>query len=331
MNKIKPLISICCLTFNHEKYIDDAMKGFVMQEADFEYEIFVHDDASTDQTAKIVEGYAKQYPNKIHFIKQRENQYSKGIDILSKYILPKIRGKYVALCDGDDYWVDSSKLQKQVDFLEKNQRYGMTHSDHNRFYEQENILISNYNKTNEIKIPQGDVFEFLLHGNFISTCTACFRKILLDEYYDYDFDEGAKFKMGDYPLWLSISQRSLVAYADESLATYRISPGTASRANNIEDRYKFEESVFNIREYFIDKYGCDEDVEKNTFYTAQAERLRHAFATNNYEMAKAVFSNFHRKKIPPLNYFYLYLWGTSNLLARFIITIYFKYSSHGTK
>lgn len=117
------LVSVYCLTYNHEKYVRSALDGFVNQKTDFEYEVFVHDDASTDMTASIILEYAEKYPNIIKPIIQKENQYSKGVNIIDKYILPLMSGKYVAICEGDDYWCDERKLQKQVDFLENHPNY----------------------------------------------------------------------------------------------------------------------------------------------------------------------------------------------------------------
>lgn len=113
------VVSAYCLAYNHEKYIKSALEGFVSQKTDFKYEVFVHDDASTDKTADIINQYAKRYPNIIKPILQKENQYSKGVDISQEIIFPRMKGKYVAICEGDDYWCDNNKLQKQVDFLEK--------------------------------------------------------------------------------------------------------------------------------------------------------------------------------------------------------------------
>lgn len=114
-----PLVSICCITYNHEKYIRDAIEGFLMQKTDFPFEIIIHDDASTDKTADIIREYEKEYPEIFTCVYQEENQLSKGIRPLPTYIFPKVRGKYIALCEGDDYWTDPMKLQIQVDAMKK--------------------------------------------------------------------------------------------------------------------------------------------------------------------------------------------------------------------
>ena len=119
-----PLVSICSITYNHAPYIRQCLDGFLMQNTKFKYEIIIHDDASTDGTAEIIKEYVEKYPNLITPIFQKENQYSKGVrGFYVRFVYPRAKGKYIALCDGDDYWTDPLKLQKQVDFLEANPEY----------------------------------------------------------------------------------------------------------------------------------------------------------------------------------------------------------------
>ncbi len=113
-------VSIICTTYNQANYIRQALDGIVMQKTSFPFEALVYDDASTDGTADIVREYAEKYPNIIKPIFQDENQFSRGVDVAKTFIWPKIQGKYVAICDGDDYWTDERKLQKQADYLDSN-------------------------------------------------------------------------------------------------------------------------------------------------------------------------------------------------------------------
>ena len=118
-----PMISIICNTYNHEKYIEQTLKGFVNQKTTYPYEILIHDDASTDRTAEIIRRYADAYPSLFKPIYQTENQYSQGINVSGVYQYSRAKRKYIAFCEGDDYWCDPEKLQKQVDFLERHPAY----------------------------------------------------------------------------------------------------------------------------------------------------------------------------------------------------------------
>lgn len=117
MDEVK--VSIYCLAYNHEKYIRQTLDSFVMQKTNFRYEIIIHDDASTDHTQSIIKEYAAEYPNLFVPILQQKNVMSTGVSIFEKYVLPKVRGKYIASCEGDDFWIEENRLQKMYDALEK--------------------------------------------------------------------------------------------------------------------------------------------------------------------------------------------------------------------
>lgn len=118
-------VSIICNTYNHEKYIRDALDGFIMQQTDFPFEILIHDDASTDKTQDIIREYEQKYPALVKPIYQVENQYSKHDGTISRIQNERAKGKYIACCEGDDYWTDPRKLQKQYDFMETHPDYSM--------------------------------------------------------------------------------------------------------------------------------------------------------------------------------------------------------------
>ncbi len=114
------MVSVLCLAYNHVNYIEKTIESIISQKTNFKFEIVIHDDASTDGTTEIIREYEKKYPDLIKLIYQTENQYSKAVPITYTYLYPNARGKYVAFCECDDFWIDDNKLQKQVDFLEQN-------------------------------------------------------------------------------------------------------------------------------------------------------------------------------------------------------------------
>ena len=117
-----PIVSVCCITFNHENYIGEALDSFLMQETDFPFEVIVRDDASPDTTADIIREYERKYPNIIKPIYEKENGFQKGIKP-SQVVIKKAIGEYIAFCEGDDYWTDNKKLKIQKDFLDVNNEY----------------------------------------------------------------------------------------------------------------------------------------------------------------------------------------------------------------
>ena len=169
------LASICCITYNHEEYIRDCIEGFLMQEVDFPMEIIIHDDASTDGTTDIVREYAAKHPNLIFPIFQKENQFSKGKKPFINLTLPHAKGKYIAICEGDDYWTDPLKLQKQVEFLEANPDYVISY--HNAMIVDEDGNIVDYSKLPE-NLKKDLTSEELIRGTMILTLTMCFRNVL---------------------------------------------------------------------------------------------------------------------------------------------------------
>jgi len=138
----KPLVSILCITYNHEQFIGKCLESLVSQECDFDFEILIHDDASTDGTQAIIIEFQHKYPEIVKPILQTENQWSirpSGINLRFNY--PRAKGKYIALCEGDDYWIENDKLQKQVAFLENNPDFSMVCSAFNLIKEEEIIPI----------------------------------------------------------------------------------------------------------------------------------------------------------------------------------------------
>lgn len=119
-------VSICCNVYNHSKYLEKCLKGFVIQETTFPYEVLIHDDASDDGSHLIIAKYCEQYPNLFRPIYQNTNQYSQGVNISHVYNWPRAKGKYLAICEGDDYWTDPMHLQRSVDYLEQNPDISLT-------------------------------------------------------------------------------------------------------------------------------------------------------------------------------------------------------------
>ena len=222
-----PIVSVCVQTYNQEKFIGDCLDGILKQKTNFEFEILVGEDESPDNTRAVCLDYGKKYPEKIRlFLHSRENNikvYGKpSPEFNYKYNMYHTRGKYIALCEGDDYWIDPLKLQKQVDFLEANEDYGLIYSDITLIGEEGEIKrYENFEKRYErIRrlYKSGDIFWQLLEKNLINTLTVCARRNLILDYVE-NFSREYSY---DHSLWLHIASKSKIKFVNEPWAAYRI-------------------------------------------------------------------------------------------------------------
>jgi glycosyltransferase involved in cell wall biosynthesis len=227
----EPLLSILCETYNHEYFIREAIAGFLIQQTTFPIEILIHDDASTDNTPNIIREYERNYPELIFPIYQKENQYSKGKKPRLAFQFPRARGKYIALCEGDDYWTDPLKLQKQVEFLEGNE-------DHSMSCHASKMIVDNNTDNYEFsKMSDKDesysIQEFLLplSKNRIRTESVIFRNKFIENYPEW----ARKVVVGDFPLFLILASKGKIRYINEVMSVYRKHAGgvwTSERNNN---------------------------------------------------------------------------------------------------
>lgn len=173
------MVSIWCITYNHEPYIRQCLEGFVMQKTNFHFEAIVHDDASTDGTAAIVREYAEKYPDIIKPILETENQYSKHDGTLDRIMDEKCTGKYIALCEGDDYWIDPLKLQKQVDAFEKDKTVSCVHTAFKTIDKDGTEIPRPFYDSCMKKSHSGNVLRTLINGNYVMTLTTMIREDVL--------------------------------------------------------------------------------------------------------------------------------------------------------
>ena len=212
---INPLVSICCATYNQSKYITDCLEGFINQKVNFDFEILIHDDASFDCSAKIIRKYEEKYPNIIKAIYQLENQYSKGISISKTFQFPRALGKYIALCEGDDYWCDENKLQKQVDFMEKNPDYALCYHPAKMVYVEEKHKPVILGKS---KYQNPQPYYNLLKANYIPANSIMYRaKYLKEELNNYPDD----IYPPDWFSHISVARHGKIGYLPDVMYVYR--------------------------------------------------------------------------------------------------------------
>ena len=212
----KPLVSICCITYNHEKFIEDALKGFLIQKTDFPFEILIHDDASTDRTADIIRQYEKKYPNLIKPIYQKENQYSKGIRINPTFNFPRAKGRYLALCEGDDYWIEPNKLQIQINEMEKYPEVDMSfHPAYEVINGERGLVLAKHANRNKIftlsEVIRGG-------GAFCPTASLIFRKEAVINLPEWFYKDAP---VGDYFLQIFGARRGGALFINKIMSVYR--------------------------------------------------------------------------------------------------------------
>lgn len=311
-----PLVSICCISYNQENYIRDAIEGFLMQKTTFPVEIIIHDDASTDATANIIRDYSEKYPDLFITIFQTENQYSKGVKPFSKYVLPKVKGKYIAACEGDDYWIDPLKLQKQVDFLERNPGFGLVYTK---------VKYFNQSKKKIVRKQWGGPstsFECLLMHNVIPTLTVVSRREIL---INYEQEMGLlkkNWKAADYPMWLYTALKSKIHFIDQITGVYRVIEGSASNQNDFTKQVNFIESIFSMKLFFIEysKSGISKERVIDAMYEnigTRALLLKKRKLANKYlnRINRYTIKSFTKKVISSsslLSYFYSLILNSKN-------------------
>ena len=238
------LVSICCLTYNHEEYLRDTLEGFLMQRVDFPIEILINDDASTDHTAEIIREYAAKYPF-IRAFFQPVNLYSQGKDLCLEVLYPRARGKYVALCEGDDYWTEPTKLQRQVDFLEAHPAYSACVHDTMLHY------CSGHGKDRPLLNHPADCdvrFEDVCNGMSYSfhTSSIVAKKEIIANPRDF-FYVGLRYGFGDHPDALNLYINGPIRCLKDCMSVYRIHSGSASWSAVVDGQYE------KLREFTVGK------------------------------------------------------------------------------
>lgn len=228
-------VSVCCLAYNHQSFIRECLDGFVMQKCNFNFEVLINDDASTDNTAKIIKEYEAKYPEIIKPIYQTENQYSKGIKPTLSFNFPRAKGKYIALCEGDDYWTDPLKLQKQVDFLEANEECSFCF--HKTYRKEESAT----DCQNLLSYPLGLTKMILNASEYLNivttaTCSLMFRNIALKVF------KVLEHSQGDFILYCELLHHGKAGFIGDIMSVYRKHEKGVSY-NNSSEQYLYNRII----------------------------------------------------------------------------------------
>jgi glycosyltransferase involved in cell wall biosynthesis len=316
MLEMKVTVSVIIITYKHESYIKETLEGILMQECDCNVEVIIADDKSPDKTETIVLDLINNHVNG-HWIKYTKHSHNKGMMPNFIWALKKCSGKYIALCEGDDYWIDPLKLQKQVDVLEANRDYGVVHTDANVYFQNTNRLIENVNKLNKVNQVQLDnPAEELILGNYrIYTLTALFRSDLIDK---VNFEAFKKFKMGDLPLWLTLTQFTKFYYINEPTAVYRKAEGSASNPSSKRARLDFKISSKEVRLYFANSLNLNASTINKVSDQYHKAVLRKKFEDKESGMSSKTFFSIHKKSLKDL---VLFLGCKSKIVNTIVKTV----------
>lgn len=257
-----PMVTIRCTAYNHEKFIERALDSFLEQDTTFSFEILVHDDASTDRTAEIIRRYEELYPSIVKPIYEKENQYSKKDGSLRRILDAATRGKYAALCEGDDYWCDPKKLQRQWEFMEQNPDCSMcVHNTYFHYIDQKEND-KTFNQWNELhKLTPEDVF----FGWFVHTSSYFYNNK-----YDFYPPFRARYWSGDYAQLTLALQYGEVYCLPEVMSVYNAGNRAGITALNNCRGYEYHLNTIRSRITYLEEY---DKYSNGKFHTAVKARI----------------------------------------------------------
>lgn len=262
------MVSIFVLTYNQEKYISQTINSLLNQKANFPFNIVIGDDCSSDKTLQILEDFKSNYPAVIKLIKSKKNN-----GLIKNYIktIKQCDGKYIAICDGDDYWIDDYKIQKQVNFLENNKDFSIVFTKKIDLYGENEFI-----KDKNIK-PEISDFDTIIKGNFIASVTVLFRNYFyqnkLPKYY-------LKYPYGDWPCYLRVTNDGTkIKFLNEYTAVYRKTTGITTKMR--------KKPI-----YFL-KYNLDilKDIYKDPFFNKNKKIIKKSIVKNQMMLMQSLNKN----------------------------------------
>jgi glycosyltransferase involved in cell wall biosynthesis len=244
-----PIVSVVMLTYAHENYIEEAINGVLMQKCNFEVELIIANDTSPDNTDSVVNSLLKSH-SKSDWIKYTRHDSNKGVTPNFIWGLQQAKGKYIAICEGDDYWTDPLKLQKQVDFLAENESVGLVSTLRMNLNQENGVIV----KEKELsKKHQFYSFNDVIFGCKIATLTVMLKTEIIKKFIKLYMSNPTKISALDYTIWVYISYHSKIAIINEYTAVYRMLQNSLSHQKNkwILKRQYFNDFLFLVKELGI--------------------------------------------------------------------------------
>lgn len=283
-------VSIICLSYNHFHYIENALIGFLDQKCNFNFEIVVHDDASSDDSADVIKRYRDKYPDKFKIILQNTNQYSQNVNLPLSHCFSVAVGQYIAFCEGDDYWTDPYKLQKQVDFLDENPDYGLVFTDFDMLYQERGVIRTSCFKSNPKKFPLATTLDrFIFFRSYMAPCTWLMRRA-------YIYKPVPELVALDSTFcWLvDILSQTKIYFIDVSTSVYRVLEESASHSKSFSKMLQRESNILRCQEYYSHQFGLPKSIIDSIHLKHIDKTVHLNIALNNKESvdeARACFAD----------------------------------------
>jgi glycosyltransferase involved in cell wall biosynthesis len=310
----EPLVSVSMITYNHAPYISMAIEGVLQQKVNFPIELVIGEDCSTDGTQEIVAEYQKKYPDIIRVITSAKNVGMKKNGLRT---FKACQGKYIAFCEGDDYWQNPCKLQKQVDYFEGHPECGLVYSSYDVYHVKSKKKIKDFIKYRKRKLPENPSIADIVEGKGVTlTCTAMVRRILCEQIIESDpyLHKSGHFLMGDTQLWAELAAMARLYYIPESLATHIITEESATRSRDIGKVLRFEMSGAELQLYLCNKHNLPQRLRDQYEINFAECSLRIAVHERNRELAEEIRK---KKKTFTLKEWIRY-YGAKNIAIHYI-------------
>ena len=273
--KITCKVSVLCAAYNHEEYLRQTLDSFLNQKTDFPFEVLVNDDASTDSTGDIIREYAAKYPEVIRPFYQKENLYSRRINLYDVVFFPACRGEYIAVCEGDDYWNDPEKLQLQVNWLDAHPEYSAcVHNSIGRFTDQPDKVL--FAQDGDRDIPFEQVVQGMSHAYHTSSILAR-REFILNppDYRDVAYHQGY---FTDYAVGVRLGLAGKVRFLDRCMSVYRIGSNPSAWSRGVGQEYH------KLKRFVSGEIAMLKTVKQHPLTEAQEAAIDQVLLEREYEL-----------------------------------------------
>jgi glycosyltransferase involved in cell wall biosynthesis len=321
INTPAPLVSVAMITFNHRPYIERAVKCVLNQETDFNVELVIGEDCSTDGTRELVFDLQRRHPELIRIVTSEHNVGAQNILRTER----ACRGKYLAYCEGDDFWSDPSKLAKQVAFLESRPDYVMVHSNCHRYVVAEQRLLRN-NLTVSKQLDDTKAYEDLLLGRrLMMTLTVVARREKLQRVLETCPEcSDPKWPMGDTQRWLELSRLGNVGCIHEALATKNMLAESASSSQDARKLLRFFLAARELHLHYLNKYPASAELNRAVRKNLALALLHHAYQACDPLVADAMYEDYVAQTRHSLSRGRWLRWGSRSPLRQRLVSPFVK-------